>query len=79
MSSRTITLSLPEATLQKAESLADQRHTSLSGLLAGLIESLVGRGESYEQARERHLAILERGYDLGTQGSTVSREKLHER
>ncbi len=74
-----VTLSLPRQTLRKAKKVALDRDTSLSRLLTGLIEEMVGAEDRYRLARERHLAILEGARDLGSQGRLVSREELHER
>lgn len=41
---------------------------------------IVEKEEGYEEARQQHLAILEQGFDLGTQGKiNWSRDELHER
>ena len=73
-----VTVSLSRETLKKAKILAAKRETSISGLLAQEIESLVGNEEAYEFAERRALALLDKGFHLG--GATrVSREELHER
>ena len=75
-----ITLAIPKNLLRKAKILAIQRNTSLSGLLTQTLADLVSRQESYEQARQRNLEMLNSGYDLGTQGNIPwSRQDLHER
>ncbi|MCI0521205.1 MAG: CopG family transcriptional regulator [Chloroflexi bacterium] len=75
-----ITLAIPKDVLRKAKILAIQKNTSLSGLLTQTLEELVNRQDSYQQARQRSLALLERGFDLGTNGKiTWKREDLHER
>lgn len=75
-----MTLSLPEETLRRAKLAAVQRDVSLSRLLTGLIEELVQSEQRYETSRRLHMAILEKGYDLGTGGRPlVSREDLYER
>lgn len=80
MQTQNVTLSLPKTTLKKAKMIAVERQTSLSRLLTGLVEKMVGADERYRRARERHLAMLEEGYDLGTEGRPlVSRDELHER
>jgi len=41
---------------------------------------IVACQDEYDQARQRSLAALKSGFDLGTQGrSTWKREDLHER
>jgi hypothetical protein len=53
-----------------------QRSTSISGLLAEQIESLVGNAEAYERSHRAALNLLERGFH--SDGSiTASRNKLH--
>lgn len=80
MSNQNVTLALPQSTLVKARKIAVERRTSLSRLLIGLIEELVSADERFRRARERHLTILEKGYELGTEGGPLpGREELHER
>lgn len=75
-----ITLSLPKEILHKVKLIAVQRQTSVSRLLASVLEDLVFREEGYARARERHLDLLRRGVDLGTNGRVGwQREELHER
>lgn len=78
-STQKITLSIPKDILRKAKILEMQRNTSLSGLLTQTLEELVANQEAYEQARQRNLALLENGFDLGTQGQMPwKRDELHE-
>ena len=73
-----VTISLSRETIQKAKVLAAQRSTSISGLLAEQIESLVGQENAYERSRRAALALLKKGFHLG--GTiTASRDELHER
>ena len=73
-----VTISLSRGVLKKARILAARRETSISGLLAQEIESLVGDEEAYERAERQALALLEKGFHLG--GATrVKRDELHER
>ena len=75
-----VTLAIPRNILRKAKILAVQKNTSLSGLLTQTLVDLVSYQEAYEQARQRNLATLNSGFDLGTQGTiTWKREELHER
>jgi hypothetical protein len=75
-----VTLAIPKDILRKAKILAIQKNTSLSGLLTQTLVEMVSREEGYEQARQRNLAMLKKGFDLGTQGNiTWRREELHER
>jgi len=73
-----VTISLSPETIRKARILAARRATSISGLLAGQIETMVGAEEAYEQAERAALALLERGFHLGGV-ITARRDDLHER
>lgn len=80
MANRNITLSLPEEDLREARILAARRGTSVSQLLARVLRETVERESGYDAARERNLALLREGADLGTGGCvTSSRDDLHER
>jgi hypothetical protein len=73
-----LTVSLNPETIQKAKVLAARRSTSVSGLLATQIESLVGADEAYEQSQRAALALLEKGFHLGDM-IPAGRDELHER
>jgi hypothetical protein len=75
---RNITISLSRNLLRKAKILAARRETSVSGLLAHEIESLVGEDEAYERAERQATALLERGFHMGGL-IRASRDELHER
>jgi hypothetical protein len=80
MDNQNVTLSVPKDILRKAKLLAVRRNTSLSGLLTRTLEELVNQDEGYEEAKRRHLEMLEKGFNLGTQGKiTWTREELHGR
>ena len=80
MSSQNITLSLPEEDIREARILAARRGTSVSQLLARMLRELVERETGYADARERSLARLREGMDLGTGGHIGwSRDSVHER
>ena len=72
-----VTVSLTRQVLRKAKILAARRETSISGLLAQEIESLVAREDAYERAERQAVALLDRGFHLG--GTIASRDELHER
>ncbi len=75
-----VTLAIPKDILRKAKIMAVQKNTSLSGLLTQTLAELVAHQEAYEQARQRNLAMLKNGYNLGTAGKIGwKRENLHER
>ncbi len=73
-----ITISLSREVLKKARILAAKRETSISGLLAKEIETLVGNEEAYERAEREAMALLERGFHMGGE-KVASRDELHER
>lgn len=73
-----ITISLSRQVLRKAKILAARRETSVSGLLAHQIESLIGEDEAYERAQRQATGLLERGFHMGGL-IQASRDELHER
>ena len=80
MERQNITLSLPKALLKKAKTLAVMQDRSLSDLLRATLEERVKEQSGYQRAKERQIALMEKGLDLGTKGTlAVSREELHER
>ena len=80
MERQNITLSIPKETLKKAKHLAVAKDQSLSGLLTEFIEDLVRQEESYKQAEQRQLVLMEEGIDFGLKENVDwSREEIHER
>lgn len=80
MENQNITLRLRKDLLRKAKHLAIERQTSLSALLAQILENLITEEDSYELARRKHIILLKRGFDLDTGGQLPSlREELHDR
>ncbi|MCK4897343.1 MAG: hypothetical protein KAS38_01090 [Anaerolineales bacterium] len=80
MDKQNITLSIPKDVLQKIKLLAVKKGTSVSGLMAHVLEEIVAEEEGYQDSRLRHLALLEQGLDLGSKGSrSWTREDLHAR
>jgi hypothetical protein len=73
-----ITVRLDRRTLRKAKVLAAKRNTSISGLLAAQIETLVGEDDAYDQAHRRALALFEQGLSLGGKIEST-RDEWHER
>jgi hypothetical protein len=73
-----VTVSLSRQVLKKARILAARRETSISGLLAQEIESLVGHEEAYEHAERQARTLLDKGFHLGGV-VRVGRDELHER
>lgn len=80
MANQNITLSLPEEDLREARVLAARRGTSVSQLLARVLRETVERESGYDAAKQRNVALLRQGADLGTGGRvTWSRDDLHDR
>ena len=75
---RNITVSLSRQVLRKAKVLAARCETSISGLLAQQIESLVGEDEAYERAERQATALFDRGFHMGGL-IRATRDELHER
>lgn len=79
MEYQNVTLSLPKDLLRRAKHIAIERGTSLSGLLARLLEDLTRAEDEYLRARECHLSMLGQ-LNLGTEGCIDwKRGDLHER
>ena len=75
-----VTLSLPKNLIRKAKKIAIDNNTSLSGLITKLLTDLVTEQDEYELAKQRHLAILNSNFDLGSKGELDwSRESIHAR
>jgi len=73
-----LTISLDRRTIRKAKILAAQRSTSISGLVAHQIETLIAEEEAYERAERQAMILLEQGFHLGGVIRT-GRDELHER
>jgi len=72
-----ITLKIDTQLLRKIKILAAKQETSISALLIALLEEKVGKDSEYEQAKERALARMKEGLDLG--GRPFSREEIYDR
>lgn len=80
MKLQNVTISLPGDLVREAKHLAVDEGVSLSKFIANLVAERVKSRRDYEEARERYLHILDRGFDLGTHGHiTWTRDELHER
>lgn len=73
-----VTISLSRDVLRKARILAARRETSISGLLAQEMESLVENEEAYDRAARQALALMDKGFHLGGV-IRARRDELHER
>jgi len=75
-----ITPSVPEGELREARVLAGGRGTSVAQLVARMLGELGEKESGYARARDRSLARLREGMDLGTGGHIGwSRDSVHER
>ncbi|RPJ85072.1 MAG: CopG family transcriptional regulator [Acidobacteria bacterium] len=80
MPNRNITLALPEQLIREARLLAAEEDTSISAIVAGLLQAQVRRRRGFTAARRRHSERLKHAPDLGTGGrATWRRDDLHER
>ncbi len=80
METQNVTLSLPKDLLRKVKVLAVHRGTSISGLLAGLLEDVVRKEDAYTAAWSRAKKDMESGFNMGTGGQPAwNRDQLHER
>jgi len=73
-----LTISLDRQTIRKAKILAAQRSTSVSGLVAHQIETLIAEEEAYERAARQAMILLDQGFHLGG-AIRATRDELHER
>lgn len=73
-----LTLSVDAELLRDAKVLAARRGTSVSRMMAEQLEDLVRQDREYEAARQRAVARLDTGFDLGWT-PPASRDELHER
>lgn len=79
MTTKNITLSMPEELVRRAKVLAAQRDTSVSSLVARLLEQLVGDVRDYDEAWELERRKMSAGIGLELGPITWSRDELHER
>jgi hypothetical protein len=77
-SKQNLTIALERELIRKAKILAAKRSTSISGLLARQIETLIGEDDAYENAKREAFALLEAGFNLGGR-IRATRDELHER
>ena len=80
MQHRNLTLKLDAELYKKVKVIAAQQDTSISALVSDKLTELVEEESGYARAQARALALLERGFALGTKGEiTQSRDELHKR
>lgn len=79
MATRNITLSMPDELVRRAKILAAQRDTSVSGLVARLLEQLVGDIRDYDDVAAQERRLMQDGTGLRVGDITWSRDEVHER
>jgi hypothetical protein len=79
MSTRNLTLSMAEDLVRRAKVLAAQRDTSLSGLVAQLLEQALGDSRSDDEVAAEELRLMREGAGYRVGDATWSRDSLHER
>jgi hypothetical protein len=72
-----LTIKIDDDLIYAVRVLAAQKNSSISDLVSTYIENVVRNGEEYQAAKERALARMKKGWDLGWK--PVSREESHER
>jgi hypothetical protein len=74
---RNITVAIDAGLLKKARVIAAQRGSSVSGLLADHLRSLVEKDDEYERCHKRALELMETPMNIG--GPPLSREEVNDR
>jgi hypothetical protein len=72
-----LTIKIDKALLRKIRILAAEKDTSISALVADVIEEKSTQSGRYEEARKRALALMEKGIPF--EGPMLTREQMHER
>ena len=79
MTTKNITLSMPEELVRRAKVLAAQRDMSVSSLVARLLEQLVGDVRDYDEVWELERRKMSDDIGLRVGPITWSRDQLHDR
>jgi Family of unknown function (DUF6364) len=79
VTTKNITLSMPEELVRRAKVLAAQRDMSVSSLVARLLEQLVGDVRDYDEVWELEHRMMSDGIGLHVGSITWSRDQLHDR
>jgi len=80
METQNVTLAISKNLLHRVKLIAVKRRISLSRLLMEKLEEIATEEDVYETAKQQHLDLLKKGFNLGTNGNiTWTREELHER
>ena len=77
MERQNVTLSLPKELLKKAKATAASKDKSLSELLRESLEQKIKEATGFKKAKDRRMALLKQGTDLGTKGQMkITREDV---
>jgi hypothetical protein len=76
---RNITLTMPESLVRRARVVAAQRDTSVSALVADLLQQLVDDTADYDAIWAAEEAAMAAGIGMRMGDVTWTREDLHER
>lgn len=79
MTKRNITLSLPEDLVRRAKVLATQQGTSVSALVAHLLQQAVAGGNDYEAIWAAEERLMQTGIGLEVGQVHWTRDEVHER
>ncbi|MCC6170345.1 MAG: CopG family transcriptional regulator [Caldilineaceae bacterium] len=80
MKTKTVTLDITQTVLRELEQIAAERHVPVTKLITDALEDLIMHERRYKDAKQRQLALIRQGLNLGTDGrSATSRDELHER
>jgi hypothetical protein len=79
MTTRNITLSMPEELVRQAKVAAAQRDMSVSALVARLLEQLVGDVRDDEQVWADERRLMDEGIGMQVGDVAWTRDELHER
>ena len=75
--SKNVTLRMDEELLRKLRHRAVDAHMSLSAWITATLEDTIAARKEIEDARNRSIERLERGFHLG--GKPMTRDELHAR
>ena len=76
---KNITIAIDDRLAREARILAAKKDTSVSGLLADFLESIVENENRRETAKNHFFDLAKTGYDLNYSQRTFDRNALHER
>ncbi|MCV7106014.1 MULTISPECIES: DUF6364 family protein [Mycolicibacterium] len=78
MSTKSITLSMPEELIRRAKVLAAERDMTVSSLVARLLQQFDGDGRDYDEVWDAERRLMDQGIGLRVGPITWSGHELHE-